>query len=85
MARHPDTDVVFAAQGRRGGHGAWYTPGKWGIVTEMGATLADYDPRLPENALVYGVENGEGEGVSARARSGPTAVSSTTRWGRFPS
>jgi thiol-disulfide isomerase/thioredoxin len=61
MARHPDTDVVYAAQGRRGGHGAWYTPGKWGIVTEMGATLPDYDSRLPENTLVYGVENGKGK------------------------
>ena len=30
VARHPATDVVFAAPGLRGGHGAWYTPGKWG-------------------------------------------------------
>jgi len=73
MARHPDTDVVFAVQGLRGGHGAWYTPGKWGIVSEMGWTLVDYDPRLPENALVYGVENGEGKAyplAEVRARGG---------------
>jgi thiol-disulfide isomerase/thioredoxin len=42
----------------RAGHGSWYDPGKWGIVSEMGATLQAWDPRLPENALVYGVEVG---------------------------
>jgi thiol-disulfide isomerase/thioredoxin len=61
VARHPTTDVVFAPQRLRSGHGAWYTPGKWGIVSEMGETLPDLDPRLPENALVYGVESGRGK------------------------
>jgi thiol-disulfide isomerase/thioredoxin len=40
----------------RGGHGSWYEPGKWGIVGEMGATVEGWDPRLPENVLVYGLE-----------------------------
>ncbi len=73
VARHPDTDVVFARAGLRGGHGAWYTPGKWGIVTEMGATIVDFDPRLPENAVVYGVESGRGKAYplgEVRARGG---------------
>jgi len=57
-ARHPLGDVVWAPQVLRQGHGSWYEPGKWGIVSEMGATLQAWDPRLPENALVYGVEDG---------------------------
>ncbi len=60
VSRHPETDVIWAQPGRRGGHGSWYTYGKWGIVSEMGATLETWDPRLPENALVYGVESTEG-------------------------
>ncbi len=60
VSRHPETDVVWAQPGRRGGHGSWYTYGKWGIVSEMGATIETWDPRLPENALVYGVESAEG-------------------------
>jgi len=61
LARHPDTDVVFASPALRGGHGAWYTPGKWGIVSEMGSTIVSFDPRLPENTLVYGMESGQGK------------------------
>jgi thiol-disulfide isomerase/thioredoxin len=57
-ARHPDTDVVWASPSARGGHGSWYTAGKWGIVSEMGMTMESWDSRLPENALVYGIENG---------------------------
>jgi thiol-disulfide isomerase/thioredoxin len=57
-ARHPQTDVVWAPDYLRSGHGSWYRPGKWGIVTEMGATLQAWDDRLPENTLVYGVESG---------------------------
>jgi thiol-disulfide isomerase/thioredoxin len=73
VARHPTTDVVYALPSQRGGHGAWYTPGKWGIVSEMGETLVDLDPRLPENALVYGVESGKGKAyplAEVRARGG---------------
>ena len=73
VARHPDTDVVFASPALRGGHGAWYTPGKWGIVSEMGSTIVDFDPRLPENAVVYGVESGPGKSYpleEVRARGG---------------
>lgn len=62
-ARHPAGEVVWASPTSREGHGSWYEPGKWGIVSEMGETLAAWDPRLPENALVYGVE----DGASARA------------------
>jgi thiol-disulfide isomerase/thioredoxin len=58
VARHPDTDVLWDRPSAREGHGAWYLPGRWGIVSEMGATMAALDPRLPENALVYGVEAG---------------------------
>jgi thiol-disulfide isomerase/thioredoxin len=57
-ARHPQTDVVWASPNLRSGHGSWYGPGKWGIVTEMGATLESWDARLPENTMVYGVESG---------------------------
>jgi thiol-disulfide isomerase/thioredoxin len=57
--RHPDTDVVWASPSARGGHGSWYTAGKWGIVSEMGLTIENWDSRLPENTLVYGIENGE--------------------------
>lgn len=57
-ARHPRGEVVWAAPAARGGHGSWYEPGKWGIVTEMGSTLQAWDPRLPENELVYGLEAG---------------------------
>ena len=60
VSRHPETDVLWAQPGRRRGHGSWYTYGKWGIVSEMGETLETWDPRLPENALVYGVESAEG-------------------------
>jgi thiol-disulfide isomerase/thioredoxin len=55
-ARHPQTDVLWGPPQARGGHGSWYEPGKWGIVAEMGGTLEGWDPRLPENTLVYGVE-----------------------------
>lgn len=58
QARHPRGDVVWAAPSAREGHGSWYEPGKWGIVSEMGATLQAWDPRLPENELVYGIEGG---------------------------
>src|SRR5262245_50626622 len=61
-ARHPGGDVVWAPQVLRQGHGSWYEPGKWGVVTEMGETLQAWDPRLPENTLVYGIE-----GAPARA------------------
>jgi thiol-disulfide isomerase/thioredoxin len=57
-ARHPAGQVVWGSPSSRGGHGSWYEPGKWGIVSEMGATLEAWDPRLPENALVYGLEDG---------------------------
>jgi len=66
-ARHPGGEVVWAPQVLRQGHGSWYEPGKWGIVTEMGETLQAWDPRLPENALVYGVEE------DGRARAYPVA------------
>jgi thiol-disulfide isomerase/thioredoxin len=56
--RHPKTEVIWAEPSARGGHGSWYRPGKWGIVTEMGSTLETWDPRLPENTMVYGVESG---------------------------
>ncbi|HEX9710127.1 MAG TPA: DUF3179 domain-containing (seleno)protein [Candidatus Thermoplasmatota archaeon] len=62
-ARHPRGEVVWAPETARGGHGSWYEPGKWGIVSEMGATLQAWDPRLPENELVYGIE-GDGRGKS---------------------
>jgi thiol-disulfide isomerase/thioredoxin len=73
VARHPDTDVVFANPALRAGHGAWYTPGRWGILSEMGSTIADFDSRLPENALVYGVESSPGKSYpleEVRARGG---------------
>jgi thiol-disulfide isomerase/thioredoxin len=73
LARHPDTDVVFASPALRGGHGAFYTPGSWGILSEMGSTIVDFDARLPENALVYGVESGPGKSyplAQVRARGG---------------
>jgi len=54
--RHPDTGVIWGPVQVRGGHGSWYEPGKWGIVGEMAATLPGWDPRLPENVLVYGLE-----------------------------
>lgn len=56
VARHADTDVLWDHPSAREGHGAWYRPGGWGIVSEMGSTLVTLDPRLPENALVYGIE-----------------------------
>ena len=59
-ARHPRGEVVWAPAAAREGHGSWYEPGKWGIVTEMGSTLQSWDPRLPENELVYGLEGGTG-------------------------
>src|SRR5687767_12846715 len=56
QARHPRGDVVWGAPSAREGHGSWYEPGKWGIVSEMGSTLQAWDPRLAENELVFGVE-----------------------------
>jgi thiol-disulfide isomerase/thioredoxin len=90
VARHADTDVLWGRPSAREGHGAWYRPGKWGIVSEMGATLDTLDPRLPENALVYGVEAGEGSkayplsqverrGGLVNDQAGPTAVLVLTR------
>jgi thiol-disulfide isomerase/thioredoxin len=61
LTRHPETDVIWARPSLRSGHGSWYAPGKWGIVSEMGATLETWDSRLPENTLVYGVEDGNGK------------------------
>lgn len=57
-ARHPGGDVVWGPPVAREGHGSWYEPGKWGIVSEMGSTLQAWDPRLPENELVFGIETG---------------------------
>jgi thiol-disulfide isomerase/thioredoxin len=57
-AWHPGGEVVWGRSSMREGHGSWYEPGKWGIVSEMGATLQAWDPRLPENALIYGLEVG---------------------------
>ena len=54
--RHPDTGVLWGPEQARGGHGSWYEPGKWGIVAEMGGTIQSWDPRMPENTLVYGAE-----------------------------
>jgi thiol-disulfide isomerase/thioredoxin len=68
--RHPTTEVVWAEPSARGGHGSWYRPGKWGIVTEMGSTLETWDPRLPENTMVYGVESGAGAKSYPLARVG---------------
>jgi thiol-disulfide isomerase/thioredoxin len=62
--RHPDTGVLWGPEQARGGHGSWYEPGKWGIVAEMGATIEGWDPRLPENTLVYGVRV---DGASSKA------------------
>lgn len=56
--QHPETDVVWQPATLREGHGSWYEPGKWGIVSEMGATLESWDARLPENELVYGIDVG---------------------------
>lgn len=55
-ALHPETGVIWGPTRVRGGHGSWYEPGKWGLVGEMAATLENWDPRLPENVLVYGLE-----------------------------
>jgi thiol-disulfide isomerase/thioredoxin len=66
-ARHPGGDVVWGPPAAREGHGSWYEPGKWGIVSEMGSTLQAWDPRLPENELVYGIEEGEGKAYPLRA------------------
>ena len=55
-ARHAETEVAWASERSRSGHGSWYAPGKWGIVSEMGSTLSGLDARLPENTLVYGVD-----------------------------
>lgn len=66
-SRHPQTGVVWAPEEGRDGHGSWYEPGKWGIVSEMGATIENWDARLPENALVYGVD------IEEAARSYPIA------------
>lgn len=54
--RFPETTVVWDQQFRRRGHGAWYTPGKWGIIAEVGRTLDHWDDRLSENDLVFGVD-----------------------------
>ena len=58
-ARNPRGEVAWGPPEARGGHGSWYEPGKWGIVSEMGSTLQAWDPRLPENELVYGLEAGK--------------------------
>jgi len=52
---HPKTEVIVRSEKSRTGHGSWYAPGKWGIVSEMGETITAWDPRLPENVVVYGV------------------------------
>jgi hypothetical protein len=50
--RRPGTDVVWEPESMREGHGSWIRAGKWGSVSEMGATLQSWDSRLPENTLV---------------------------------
>ena len=56
--RHPETEVIFDEEWRRGGHGSGYAPGEWGIVEEMGRTLDRWDTRLPENTMVLGIDAG---------------------------
>jgi len=58
-ARHPETDVVWEEQRLRFNHGAWYEPGKWGIVNMMGKSIDAWDTRLAENELVYGIRRGD--------------------------
>jgi thiol-disulfide isomerase/thioredoxin len=69
-ARHPRGDVVWAPEAARQGHGAWYEPAKWGVVSEMGETLTHWDARLPENALVLGVEDARAYPLAALRASG---------------
>jgi len=59
--RHPDSGVVFGHQFLRQGHGDFYAPGKWGIDDDMIERMDSWDTRLPEHALVYGIES---EGTS---------------------
>ena len=66
-ARHPTGEVAWAPARSRAGHGSWYEPGKWGIVSEMGSTLQSWDPRLPENDLVYGIEGAGAGGRGGKA------------------
>jgi thiol-disulfide isomerase/thioredoxin len=79
-ARHPRGDVLWGPPGAREGHGSWYEPGKWGIVSEMGATLQAWDPRLPENELVYGIETGQGNEARNRENSQGTGKAYPLRW-----
>ena len=46
--------MVWGPAQARAGHGSWYEPGKWGIVAEMGATIQDWDSRLPESTRCPG-------------------------------
>ena len=59
--RFPETTVVWDQEFRRRGHGSWYTPGKWGIIAEVGRTLDHWDDRLSENDLVFGVDLAEAD------------------------
>jgi thiol-disulfide isomerase/thioredoxin len=79
-ARHPDGDVVWGPPVAREGHGSWYEPGKWGIVSEMGSTLQAWDPRLPENELVYGIETGQSNEARNREDSQGTGKAYLLRW-----
>jgi thiol-disulfide isomerase/thioredoxin len=79
-ARHPRGEVVWAPPTARAGHGSWYEPGKWGIVTEMGDTLQAWDPRLPENELVYGIESGVETGTGTETGKGDATTGEDSRW-----
>jgi thiol-disulfide isomerase/thioredoxin len=79
-ARHPRGEAVWAAASAREGHGSWYEPGKWGIVSEMGATLQAWDPRLPENELVYGIETADGDETREREDSPGAGKAYPLRW-----
>jgi uncharacterized protein DUF3179 len=66
LAMHPTTQVLYAEQALREGHGSGFSPGSPGISPAFRATLArPLDERLPHNTLVLGVKNG------ARARAYP--------------
>jgi len=59
-AMHPTTLVLYGEQQLRRGHGSTHSPGSPGIGPSFLSTLArPIDERLPHNALVLGVENGE--------------------------
>jgi len=69
LALHPVSLVAYREGESRGGHGRNFKPGRWGLPGPFKESLRrSFDPRLPPNELVLGVE------INGQSRAYPLAT-----------